>query len=428
MIKKAILAILFHSALLAGAQSDSMLHVNQFPGITVADKVTNAMPHCPAAPVPCYLVIDASLAAAASGTMPALPANAQLVDFRTSWPGGSQAFFFNLTSPATWGGGFPQGIHSGFNLNYNVTGDTNLYWGADQETNYASTASGTGIGLIGDFAQVYDNGPVNITAGNDGLVGYECDIENNGAGRMDATLCVGGSESNNGTVSSSVTLDTAENSGMQGWHNEYDNYGTVNFVQDLTSLSHVHLHTGSSTSAVVGLHIFGNIINDGVTLPNLYGIYVGSLTAATTNFAVYTAGTTPSKFGGSVESGSLKGDNLSGTGVSCLQADANGNIARSGGACGGGTVDEYLTFTGCSLAASTDNQCSGTFNLTSAMPDASYQVFAQVNNLGGAQNLFLTVNGSLPVSPSTAVPYVLTCTFGCATVVAPTVYVHAHHN
>ena len=74
---------------LARCQSDSMIHVNQFRGTTVADKVTAAMAHCPAAPIPCYLVIDASLAAAASGTMPTLPANAHLVDYRISWYGNS---------------------------------------------------------------------------------------------------------------------------------------------------------------------------------------------------------------------------------------------------------------------------------------------------------------------------------------------------
>lgn len=81
----AIFLLLFPAA---HCQTDSIIHVNQFPGITVGDKTALAMLSCPAAPVPCYLIIDASLAAAATGTMPSLPANAQLVDFRTGWPGG----------------------------------------------------------------------------------------------------------------------------------------------------------------------------------------------------------------------------------------------------------------------------------------------------------------------------------------------------
>ena len=82
------LAALFLLVPAVHCQSDSMLHVNQFPGTTVANKVTNAMAHCPAAPVPCYLVIDASLNAAAGGSMPSLPSNAQIVDYRVSWPSG----------------------------------------------------------------------------------------------------------------------------------------------------------------------------------------------------------------------------------------------------------------------------------------------------------------------------------------------------
>ena len=68
-------------------QSDSMIHVNQFPGITVGTKVASAMQHCPAAPVPCMLVIDGSLAAAATGNMPALCGNCTLVDYRQGVPG-----------------------------------------------------------------------------------------------------------------------------------------------------------------------------------------------------------------------------------------------------------------------------------------------------------------------------------------------------
>lgn len=107
-----------------------------------------------------------------------------------------------------------------------------------------------------------------------------------------------------------------------------------------------------------------------------------------------------------------------------------GGLSGSSSPCSGGTgVDEYFSISGCSLSASTDNQCSGTFNLPTAMPDASYQVFTQANNFGGTQNVFMTISqSSLPVTPSTTVDYVLTCTFGCTATVSPTVYVHAHHN
>lgn len=81
-----IAGIAFLIAPAARCQSDSMIHINQFPGTTVGDKVANAMKSCPAAPVPCYLVVDASMAVAATGTMPTLCANCHLYDFRSGIP------------------------------------------------------------------------------------------------------------------------------------------------------------------------------------------------------------------------------------------------------------------------------------------------------------------------------------------------------
>jgi hypothetical protein len=92
-------------------------------------------------------------------------------------------------------------------------------------------------------------------------------------------------------------------------------------------------------------------------------------------------------------------------------------------------VDQYFSVTGCLVGGSTDNQCSGSFNLTAAMADSSYEVFGQTNNLGGTQNILLTItSATLPATPNTLVNYVLTCTFGCSSTVTPTLYIHAHHN
>lgn len=76
------IAALFLLVPVARCQSDSMIHVKEFPGVTVGDKVSAAMANCPKAPIPCILVIDASLAAAAPGTMPALCPNCSLEDYR----------------------------------------------------------------------------------------------------------------------------------------------------------------------------------------------------------------------------------------------------------------------------------------------------------------------------------------------------------
>lgn len=86
---KKVAAFLFLALLFAPfsrAQSDSSIHVNQYPGANVGIKVQNAMASCSSAPVPCILVIDASLASAAAGTMPSLCANCYLQDWRNGPP------------------------------------------------------------------------------------------------------------------------------------------------------------------------------------------------------------------------------------------------------------------------------------------------------------------------------------------------------
>src|SRR6185437_15004514 len=89
---KGFKAFLIAGAMLAGVlafgQTDSTIHVKTFPGVTVGQKVAAAQKTCVSAPVPCFLVIDPSLAAAPSGTMPALCGNCQLVDYRSGWPSG----------------------------------------------------------------------------------------------------------------------------------------------------------------------------------------------------------------------------------------------------------------------------------------------------------------------------------------------------
>lgn len=84
-----IAAVALFIAPVVRCQSDSMIHVNQFPGSTVGAKVGNAMQWCPTAPVPCILVIDASLATATTGTMPTLCGNCFLDDYRNGPPSGS---------------------------------------------------------------------------------------------------------------------------------------------------------------------------------------------------------------------------------------------------------------------------------------------------------------------------------------------------
>jgi hypothetical protein len=88
------------AAALAFGQSDSMIHVKAFQGVTVGQKVTAAQRTCVSAPVPCILILDASLAAYPEGAMPTLVSNASLYDFRSGPPtlgGATAGIFTNLT-------------------------------------------------------------------------------------------------------------------------------------------------------------------------------------------------------------------------------------------------------------------------------------------------------------------------------------------
>lgn len=86
--KFAILIAAAFFSVAAIAQTDSVIHVKAFPGVTVGQKVSAAMQTCQGAPVPCYIVIDSTLAATPAGTIPAMCSNCELIDYRSGWPGG----------------------------------------------------------------------------------------------------------------------------------------------------------------------------------------------------------------------------------------------------------------------------------------------------------------------------------------------------
>jgi hypothetical protein len=85
---KRIFAFLFlASAIACFAQTDNTIYVKQFPGVTVGQKVAAAMLACnPNTAIPCIVVIDPSLAAWATGTMPAPCSRCSVLDYRTGPP------------------------------------------------------------------------------------------------------------------------------------------------------------------------------------------------------------------------------------------------------------------------------------------------------------------------------------------------------
>lgn len=80
-------------------QTDNTLYVRQFPGSTVAAKLTVAMNACnPSTVIPCILVLDPSLAAFPSGSMPSLCAQCSLADYRTGFPFANSAITANVAT------------------------------------------------------------------------------------------------------------------------------------------------------------------------------------------------------------------------------------------------------------------------------------------------------------------------------------------
>lgn len=71
-----------------GQAIDSAIYVKNFSSQAnnVGGLVAAALGSCKPAPIPCYLVIDPSLAAWAPGTLPTLPANTYLMDYRNGTP------------------------------------------------------------------------------------------------------------------------------------------------------------------------------------------------------------------------------------------------------------------------------------------------------------------------------------------------------
>ncbi len=84
-----IFTLLLLAAAAACAQTDNTIYVRNFAGANVGAKVGAAQLTCaPATIVPCILVIDPSLAAWPSGTMPTLCSHCYLWDFRQGPPSG----------------------------------------------------------------------------------------------------------------------------------------------------------------------------------------------------------------------------------------------------------------------------------------------------------------------------------------------------
>lgn len=168
--------IFVFAASIALAQGDNMLHVKSYPGTTVGYKVAAAMRSCTTETrIPCFLVLDPSLAVYPVGTMPTLCSHCYLLDYRTSAAGLSLEQLLQLFSGSGSGDCFlksdgtcaiPTGT-CGTN-NIPCTNTSNLFNGGTQTiqsgdyTQPAAIDKGTVSGLV---TPVY----VRSVNGNNGL-------------------------------------------------------------------------------------------------------------------------------------------------------------------------------------------------------------------------------------------------------------------
>lgn len=79
-----------------------------------------------------------------------------------------------------------------------------------------------------------------------------------------------------------------------------------------------------------------------------------------------------------------------------------------------------FSVSGCAPPTSTDGSCTGTINISPALPDASYIPTLTLNANNGAF-LSISINAALSAS---SIGYSITCTFNCSVIATPTIYVH----
>jgi hypothetical protein len=177
-MKRLILAALLGLAVapIAFAQSDNMIHVKSFPGVDVGSKVTAAMANCnPTTAGPCMLVIDATLAAWAPGTMPTLCAWCSLLDYRSGISPALIGAGSGNPPPYTyinmWGDSLTYGNQDGSGItlctvinglsglpcnNYGISGETS--------TAIAARMGALATSVILSGNQIPASGPVTITS------------------------------------------------------------------------------------------------------------------------------------------------------------------------------------------------------------------------------------------------------------------------
>lgn len=182
-------------------------------------------------------------------------------------------------------------------------------------------------------------------------------------------------------------------------------------------------------------------ITGGFVSPVLGRIYVGDGTGWQLNFAKRTA-STDTDFWSIKDSGTLLG--FAGSPLVFTEGTSAGAAAGVDACYGDSTAHAIkcsynngsflpvplgdtrdFSVSGCTTAASTDSNCTGSITISPAMATSTYIPQLTINSVSGGAFLAISITGALT---TTSIPYNITCTFNCGTISTPTIYVHIHQN
>jgi hypothetical protein len=215
---------------------------------------------------------------------------------------------------------------------------------AGSNQNLTLTPSGTGYAKVNNRLGVGDSiGPSNVL-----IEGLKA-ITNPTADQLGMVGTIRGAETsaaNSHFLAGALFTAQITASNTQNWTSTFGQTGVIGqFVMDTGAtgtVSHAQAFlSNSDISAGTVTNLYGlrvpNATGTG-TLNNQYGVYIEPLTkGATSNYAIYTAGTQPARFGGAVNA--IAGFQVNGAGTSgrYLKGDGTNFVVSSGSASGVGS-------------------------------------------------------------------------------------------